>query len=103
MDEIKNTSEYNLFLENNKYCGIYYSSQECGVCNSLKPQVLTIYKNAEMPIKEISLNSFRELAGQQLILKSPTVILYENGKEIIRDSGFMNLDKMARNLELILS
>ena len=69
----------------------------------MKPRILTIYKEMGMPILELSLNQFRELAGQQLILKSPTVILYENGKEIMRDSGFIDLNKISRNLRLILS
>jgi thioredoxin-related protein len=103
MQQISQFSEYQQFLNTNEYCGVYYSSEQCGVCNSMKPRVFSVYQNAGMPIKEVSLNKFRELAGQQLILKSPTVILYENGKEILRDSGFINLNRISRNLELILS
>jgi len=103
MQRIEQLLEYSHFLETNRYCGIYYSSEQCGVCNSMKPKVFSVYENAGMPIKEISLNQFRELAGQQLILKSPTVILYEKGNEITRDSGFIDLNRISRNLELILS
>lgn len=103
MENINQISDYNQFLESNEYCGVYYSSQQCGVCNTMKPKVFSIYKEAGMPIKELSLNQFRELAAQQLILKSPTVVLYEHGKEILRDSGFIDLNKVSRNLELILS
>jgi thioredoxin-related protein len=103
MQQISQLSEYQQFLNTNEYCGVYYSSEQCGVCNSMKPRVYSVYQNAGMSIKEVSLNQFRELAGQQLILKSPTVILYENGKEILRDSGFIDLNRISRNLELILS
>jgi len=103
MQKIGQLSEHHQFLDNNEFCGIYYSSEQCGVCNSMKPRVSLVYQKAGMPIKELSLNDFRELAGQQLILKSPTVVLYENGREILRDSGFIDLDKISRNLELILS
>ena len=68
----------------------------------MKPKVYSVYEEAGMPIKELSINQFRELAAQQLILKSPTIILYENGKEIIRDSGFIDLNRITRNLNLIL-
>jgi thiol-disulfide isomerase/thioredoxin len=103
MEQISQLIEYDQFLGKNEYCGVYYSSEQCGVCNSMKPQVYSVYQKAGMPIKELSLNDFRELAGQQLILKSPTVILYENGKEIMRDSGFIDLNRISRNLGLILS
>jgi thiol-disulfide isomerase/thioredoxin len=103
MKQLIEISEYHQFLEKNEYCGVYYSAEQCGVCNSMKPQVYSVYKKAGMPIVELSLNKFRELAGQQLILKSPTVVLYENGKEILRDSGFIDLNRISRNLQLILS
>lgn len=103
MDKIDQTSEYKQFLDSNEYCGVYYSSEQCGVCNTMKPKVYSVYEEAGMPIKELSINQFRELAAQQLILKSPTIILYENGKEIIRDSGFIDLNKINRTLNLILS
>ena len=103
MKKINQTSEYNQFIDSNDYCGVYYSSEQCGVCNTMKPKVFSVYEEAGMPIKELSINQFRELAAQQLILKSPTIILYENGKEIIRDTGFIDLNRIARNLDLILS
>ena len=103
MEKINRVLDYNQFLNSNKYCGVYYSSERCGVCNTMKPKIYTIYKEARMPIKELSLNQFREIAAQQLILKSPTVVLYENGKEIMRNSGFIDLNRVSRNLDLILS
>jgi len=103
MKIIEQASEYNQFIDSNEYCGVYYSSEQCGVCNTMKPKVFSIYQEAGMPIKELSLNQFQEIAAQQLILKSPTVILYEKGKEITRDSGFIDLNKIFRNLDLILS
>jgi hypothetical protein len=103
MEKISQISEYHQFLESNEYCGVYYSSEQCGVCNTMKPKVSPIYKDAGMPIRELSLNQFRALAAQQLILNSPTIILYGHGKEIQRDSGFIDLNKISRNLNLILS
>lgn len=103
MQKIDQTSEYKQFLDSNEYCGVYYSSEQCGVCNTMKPKVYSVYEEAGMPIKELSINQFRELAAQQLILKSPTIILYEKGKEIIRDSGFIDLNRINRTLNLILS
>lgn len=83
--------------------GVYYSSEECGVCKTLKPQVISIFKEYKMPIKEISINQMREVAAQQLILKSPTLIIYDNAREIIRMSGFMDLNRLKLQLERMLS
>ena len=102
MEKINQTSEYKQFLDSNEYCGVYYSSEQCGVCKTMKPKIFSVYQEFGMPIIEVSLNQFRELAAQQLILKSPTIILYEKGKEITRDSGFIDLNRISRNLDLIL-
>ena len=103
MKKIGHHKNYQQFLNANEYCGIYYSSEDCGVCNTMKPKVEEIYTDLDMPIIEMSINEFREIAGQQLILKSPTIILYHRGKELFRDSGFIDLPKIERNINLILS
>lgn len=99
---IRSEKEYTDYIKGG-YHGIYYSTEECGVCKTLKPQVLSIFKDAKMPIKEISINDLREMAAQQLILKSPSLIIYDNGREILRMSGFMDLNRLKLQLERMLS
>lgn len=102
VEKIKSEKEYKEYLESD-YRGIYFSTEECGVCKTLKPQVVSIFVEFGMPIKEISLNEMRELAAQQLILKSPTLIIYDNAREILRMSGFMDLNRLKLQLERMLS
>ena len=102
VEKIKSEKDYTEFIKED-YRGIYYSTEECGVCQTLKPQVLSIFEEFEMPIKEISINELRELAAQQLILKSPTLIIYDNTREILRMSGFMDLNRLKLQLERMLS
>ncbi len=93
--------DYNKFLAENEFVGVYYSSHKCGVCNTMKPQVLEVFKKNNVKLSEIVVNEHRELAAQQLIMTSPTVVFYENGKELFRESGFVDLHKIDRNLGMI--
>ncbi|MCK5907949.1 MAG: thioredoxin family protein [Flavobacteriales bacterium] len=95
--------DYTDFLEVNEFVGVYYSSHKCGVCNTMKPQVASIFDNNKVKLSEIVVNEHRELAAQQLIMTSPTVVFYENGKELFRESGFIDLQKINRNLGMITS
>jgi len=95
--------DYNEFLEGNQFVGVYYSSHKCGVCNTMKPQVAEVFKKNNVKLSEIVVNEHRELAAQQLIMTSPTVVFYENGKELFRESGFVDLSKIDRNLGMITS
>lgn len=101
MQRLNSEIAFNAFLTSHSLCGVYYSTVECGVCRTVKPQIETLFKTHKMPLNEVSINEMRALAGQQLILKSPTLIVYENGKEISRQSGFIDLARMDRNLTLM--
>jgi thioredoxin-related protein len=100
---IKSKEEYDAYLSNEEYIGIYYSSLECGVCNTMKPLVITVFGQNGLPLREVSINTLREIAAQQLILKSPTVVIYDRGREILRSSGFIDLNRLNSQIEMMLS
>jgi thiol-disulfide isomerase/thioredoxin len=102
-DKLSTEAEYDDFLSGEDLKAIYYSSQNCGVCNTMKPQVIKLFKAHHLSIREISINELRELAAQQLILKSPTLIIYENRREILRSSGFIDLNRLNEQIERMLS
>lgn len=99
--KIENKNEYQKSINSNVPIGIYFSSSKCGVCNTMKPQVLGIFEENNTILKELVVDDNVELTAQQLIMTSPTVILYQNGKEVFRESGFLNLEKINRNLKII--
>ena len=103
LNVFKEEEEYNQFLSENEFAGVYYSSHKCGVCNTMKPRVADVYKKHNIELREIIVNEHIELASQQLIMTSPTVVFYENGKELFRESGFVDLQKIDRNLGMITS
>lgn len=100
--KIESENAYQTLLLANKFVGVYYSSHQCGVCNTMKPQVESVFNNNDAKLAEVVVNEHPSLTAQQLIMTSPTVVFYENGKELFRESGFVDLQKLDRNLKLIL-
>jgi len=103
LNKLELEKDYQDFLDINEFVGVYYSSHKCGVCNTMKPQVLGVFESNNVKLAEIVVNENRELAAQQLIMTSPTVVFYEKGKELFRESGFIDLQKIDRNLGMITS
>lgn len=103
MRKLELEKDYKDFLAENELVGVYYSSHKCGVCNTMKPQVEAVFNSNNVKLAELVVNENMELAAQQLILASPTVVFYENGRELFRESGFVDLNKLNRNLNLITS
>lgn len=102
-NKISSEAEYADFLKGEELKAIYYSSENCGVCQTIKPQVMALFNTHDLPIREIVINELRELSAQQLILKSPTLIIYENRREILRSSGFIDLNRLNQQIERMLS
>jgi thioredoxin-related protein len=102
IEKINTKEKYDLYISDG-IKALYYSTEECGVCQTMKPKVFSIFHSAPLEIKEISINEMREVAAQQLILKSPTLIVYDNAKEILRMSGFLDLARLKYQLERMLS
>lgn len=102
-EKINSEAEYIEFLSEPLIKGIYYSSKNCGVCNTMKPHVIELFISHNIPIKEISIDELREVSAQQLILKSPTVLIYEKDREILRSSGFIDMNRLNDQISRMLS
>lgn len=55
----------------------------------------------QLNVIEIYLDDFDELKGKFMIFTVPTVMFYHEGKEILRESRFINTDKINRLIEMM--
>jgi hypothetical protein len=101
MDIIESEEAYHLYL-NKGLKSIYYTNTSCGVCGSLKPQVDELFSSLEIDVKEVRISELKPLTAQQLIMQAPTLICYFDEKEIIRMSGFIDLNRLKAQLERML-
>jgi len=74
----------------------YLSTPECNVCKVLKPKVI------EMLVKDfpkiefhyVDLNEAKEISGQLSVFTVPTILIFFDGKEIIRASRNIHIEKL---------
>lgn len=96
---IQNHVQLNQLLHEQKTAILYFSSPGCNVCHALLPKVLKVAQEYGIPVGQINTQEFREGAGQLLIFTVPTLLVMCEGREVLRESRFIDLQNTARILE----
>lgn len=82
---------------------LYFSSENCNVCHSVFPKLVDLTAEYDVRIGRIDVNKNVKMAGQHLIFSIPTILIFNEGREVARESRFVDFEKIDRMLKLILS
>lgn len=90
MDTIIDTVESSLF---------YISTEACGVCKVLKPKIMELFKERFPKVELYYIDSEKspEIAGQLSIFAIPTVLVYLDKQEFIRESRNISIGELERS------
>lgn len=102
MTNFQTIEELVAHIEEQRVLLLYIKTENCGVCDVMLQKVSNLlkpYQNVEKVV--ISLEDMREISGKYLVFTAPTVLLFYEGKEILRESRFISLEKIERILQLI--
>jgi len=97
-------NSYEVFVDissTTKAACFYLSTPECNVCKILKPKVLEMIINHfhKMEFYFIDLNDSKEIAGQLSVFTAPTILIYFDGREIIRSSRNIYLQELKEQID----
>lgn len=69
----------------------------CGPCKMIAPEL----EKTESSIKvvKVDVDEFEDLAREYGVMSIPTLILFDEGKEIKRNIGFMDKDKIEKFID----
>lgn len=74
----------------------------CSVCQNIIPYIKERVPGFDqLNLIEIYMDDFDELKGKFMVFTVPTVMFYHEGKEILRESRFINTDKINRLIEMM--
>lgn len=102
MLEIKKLNDAYKAIEENQFTLFYLSRPECNLCKSLKPKVKIIIENYPL-LKSyyINLNNDEQIAGQFSIFTIPAILVFLNGKEVIREARYFSINNLKAKLDRI--
>ncbi|PEB50927.1 thiol reductase thioredoxin [Bacillus pseudomycoides] len=102
MRDFQTIEELVAYIEEKDLALLFIKTENCGVCDVMLEKVsrlLEHYQGVENIV--ISLQDMREISGKYLVFTGPTVLLFHEGKEILRESRFISLEKIERVLQLV--
>jgi thioredoxin-like negative regulator of GroEL len=105
---LKKIADFNVFIQQQPICLVYFSAPGCSVCGVLKPklfEMLTMRFSA-LAIAEVDCAQSPELAAQLGVFAVPTVLLYVDARENLRRtrsfSPLQIADALARPYALLM-
>jgi len=100
MIEIKNIDEFNN-LTKQELIVVIAKTHTCGVCEPIANKLTEFMKNyQDIPNYQIFVEDVPEFSGQNLIFTVPTIMIYSNSKEVLRESRFINFSNIKRLLDI---
>ena len=88
---LDNKDDFNNFIKEKVLVDFY--ADWCGPCKMLAP---ILEKVDNIDILKVNVDAFPDLAANYGIMSIPTLILFENGKEIKKEIGFKTLEEIKK-------
>lgn len=102
MRELHSIEEVNRFVENHRLSFIYISRTNCSVCHALLPKVREMLADfPEIQMSHINADEVPDIAGHFSIFTVPVLLLFVEGKEIIREARFVQMDTLESQVSKI--
>lgn len=79
---------------------LYFSGENCNVCRALRPKFKALFETKFPEIKQIFLEAeeYREIALAYQVLSLPTILVFLDGKEFIREGRTVSMHQLEENL-----
>lgn len=101
MIPIESKAHLTQLLESEDILVVYFSSVDCNVCHAVRPKLEALLSDVPVKIAQVESAKFIEIAGQHLVFAMPTVLIFQEGKEILRESRFIDFEKIERLMGLL--
>ena len=100
MSELKKLTNVNFREEIQNKTLIKFESTWCGPCKMLSPILDRIAKdNSSINFGKVDIDESSDLASEYKIMSVPTLVLFENGKEVNRLVGMCQEQKIREVLK----
>jgi len=80
---------------------LYFETPDCGVCHAIFPKLMKILNEYEIEVMKIDAVENPEIAGQHLVFTVPTILVLAEGKEMLRESRYIDFAKITRILDAL--
>ena len=92
--------EYNELLGSNKRVMVNFNAKWCAPCQKMKPYIVKLQTElaAQIKIVQLDADENKTLVKQMGLDSLPVIVVYENGKEVWRNTGYISEDELRKHL-----
>lgn len=94
-------NQLHLFKSAQKPFVMLFQTETCGVCHAIEPRLKDLLENYGVSYVAVDAIKYPEIAGQHQVFTVPTVLVWSENREILRESRFINFSKIERLLEFV--
>lgn len=80
---------------------LYFTAAGCNVCQAVKPRVIALSQQYRVPMLLAAIDETTAFSAQRLVFTIPTVLILFQGREVARESRFINFEQLERTLSLL--
>jgi thioredoxin 1 len=101
IEEIQTQEHFNHLTATEPALLIYFSTDYCHVCKTLRPKIESLIKEEFPLIKAVYVNSekYPEIAGQHRVFTAPVILVFFEGRETIRKNRNIGLNELRQELQ----
>lgn len=102
MNNLTSLTSVEKFIGDHPLSFLYVSRTNCGVCHAILPQLEDLLK--EFPLIQlghINADDIEEIAGHFTIFTVPALLLFVDGKEVIREARFVHMQSLQEKISKI--
>lgn len=102
MKELFSIKEVDDFVNHHHLAFLYISRNNCSVCHDLLPKIKNVmadFPNIQLAL--INADHVPEIAGHFTIFTAPVLILFVDGKEVLREARFVHVEPFREKVEKI--
>ena len=100
MNELKSMKDVDQVLKQD-FVMILAKSHTCTACKALLNMLQANVPNLDqIDIHQVYIDDLDEFRGEHLIFSVPTVLIFSEGKELLRESRYINYSKIQRLIDL---
>ncbi|WKV09652.1 thioredoxin family protein [Thermoanaerobacterium sp. CMT5567-10] len=100
MQKLNKIDDIKKLISNKKIVLLYFSTNDCGICTTLLPKIEKMLLNyTEISSAHVSMDELPAASGEFMIFTVPTVLLFMEGKEVIREARFISIDMLEEKIQ----
>lgn len=99
MKVINNEEFKSLVINSKRLVLVDFFATWCGPCRMLAPILEVVQEETKIPVYKVDVDENYELSKEYGIMAVPTMVIFVNGKEVERTSGYMQKNAIEEILQ----